>query len=523
MGRAPCCDKVGLKKGNWTLEEDQKLTAYINEHGHGSWRALPKKAGLLRCGKSCRLRWTNYLRPDIKRGEFSASEEQKIIQLHALLGNKWSAIASHLPRRTDNEIKNYWNTHLKKRLIKMGIDPVTHKPQCSTLVSANNYRSSLVPASNASAGNLSAVNHMAQWESVRLETEARLAREAEMRAKGTWRPSSSVHYLTQQSRSPDVHDLSSKRTFASVANGSTGTGIQMQLNAASNGVFGELDFGKLRADISFMASCLVKNDNLTTFQQRMCSPYIAMSETELSNSLIKWEKTSQSNAGMAWSDSLKLKSSNNMNIAQGRDSSSCSSPSQASEHGSPTSTLSSLDLVSKQKPNYTDPSSQKVRRLCWHDNKPSNISTPLSAFEQAQSPPSADVILAAWYGAAGKGHSREGSPSPVPCLEEIMQCETLNDTSEGSLLIGSKSSDLLCDLELVSEGMSSSHHHHTSVDVDGGDDGHDICEISYSTLLAEDDYECEWTNILEEDVEAVSAALDDAEANEQLSFGCSMN
>ncbi|GFP98197.1 myb-related protein myb4 [Phtheirospermum japonicum] len=90
MGRSPCCDKIGLKKGPWTPEEDQKLLAYIEEHGHGSWRALPTKAGLQRCGKSCRLRWTNYLRPDIKRGKFSLQEEQTIIQLHALLGNRWS-------------------------------------------------------------------------------------------------------------------------------------------------------------------------------------------------------------------------------------------------------------------------------------------------------------------------------------------------------------------------------------------------------------------------------------------------
>ncbi|KAE8664636.1 Transcription factor MYB28 [Hibiscus syriacus] len=124
MGRSPCCEKVGLKKGPWTPEEDQKLLAYIEQHGHGSWRALPLTAGLERCGKSCRLRWINYLRPDIKRGKFSLREEQTIIQLHALLGNSYS-----LPKRTDNEIKNYWNTHLKKRLTKMGIDPVTHKPK----------------------------------------------------------------------------------------------------------------------------------------------------------------------------------------------------------------------------------------------------------------------------------------------------------------------------------------------------------------------------------------------------------
>ncbi|KAJ4960267.1 hypothetical protein NE237_020177 [Protea cynaroides] len=171
MGRSPCCEKVGLKKGPWTPEEDQKLLAYIEEHGHGSWRALPAKAGLQRCGKSCRLRWTNYLRPDIKRGKFSLQEEQTIIQLHALLGNRWSAIATHLPKRTDNEIKNYWNTHLKKRLAKMGIDPVTHKPKSDALSS--------VDGQSKTAANLS---HMAQWESARLEAEARLVRESKLKS-----------------------------------------------------------------------------------------------------------------------------------------------------------------------------------------------------------------------------------------------------------------------------------------------------------------------------------------------------
>ncbi|XP_031504924.1 transcription factor MYB58 [Nymphaea colorata] len=122
-GRAPCCEKVGLKKGPWTPLEDMKLVAYIQKHGHGNWRALPKQAGLLRCGKSCRLRWINYLRPDIKRGNFSPEEEDAIIKLHELLGNKWSAIASRLPGRTDNEIKNVWNTHLKKRLKSKGSSP----------------------------------------------------------------------------------------------------------------------------------------------------------------------------------------------------------------------------------------------------------------------------------------------------------------------------------------------------------------------------------------------------------------
>ncbi|KAM6557567.1 hypothetical protein CsatB_004586 [Cannabis sativa] len=132
MGRSPCCDgiNIGLKKGPWTPEEDKKLIDYIEKNGHhGSWKSLPKLAGLIRCGKSCRLRWNNYLRPDIKRGKFSEDEERIIINLHSALGNKWSRIASHLPGRTDNEIKNFWNTYLRKKLLQMGIDPQTHKPR----------------------------------------------------------------------------------------------------------------------------------------------------------------------------------------------------------------------------------------------------------------------------------------------------------------------------------------------------------------------------------------------------------
>ncbi|CAA6669155.1 unnamed protein product [Spirodela intermedia] len=116
MGRAPCCEKVGLKKGRWTAEEDEILSNYIKENGEGSWRSLPKKAGLLRCGKSCRLRWINYLRTDLKRGNISSSEEETIITLHSSLGNRWSLIAAHLPGRTDNEIKNHWNSHLSRRI-----------------------------------------------------------------------------------------------------------------------------------------------------------------------------------------------------------------------------------------------------------------------------------------------------------------------------------------------------------------------------------------------------------------------
>ncbi|KAF2290946.1 hypothetical protein GH714_017118 [Hevea brasiliensis] len=128
MGRSPCCEKAHTNKGAWTKEEDERLIDYIRVHGEGCWRSLPKAAGLLRCGKSCRLRWINYLRPDLKRGNFTDEEDELIIKLHSLLGNKWSVIAGRLPGRTDNEIKNYWNTHVKRKLISRGIDPQTHRP-----------------------------------------------------------------------------------------------------------------------------------------------------------------------------------------------------------------------------------------------------------------------------------------------------------------------------------------------------------------------------------------------------------
>nr|QSD99649.1 MYB family transcription factor [Melilotus albus] len=119
MVRPPCCDKEGVKKGPWTPEEDIILVSYIQEHGPGNWKAVPTNTGLLRCSKSCRLRWTNYLRPGIKRGNFTDQEEKMIIHLQALLGNRWAAIAAYLPQRTDNDIKNYWNTYLKKKLKKL--------------------------------------------------------------------------------------------------------------------------------------------------------------------------------------------------------------------------------------------------------------------------------------------------------------------------------------------------------------------------------------------------------------------
>ncbi|CAL0317218.1 unnamed protein product [Lupinus luteus] len=97
MGRPPCCDKSNVKRGLWTPEEDAKILAYVSNHGTGNWTLVPKKAEIL-------------------------------IPVFS-----WSLIARRLPGRTDNDVKNYWNTKLRKKLMKMGIDPVTHKPVSQVL------------------------------------------------------------------------------------------------------------------------------------------------------------------------------------------------------------------------------------------------------------------------------------------------------------------------------------------------------------------------------------------------------
>ncbi|XP_071692580.1 myb-related protein 306-like isoform X2 [Rutidosis leptorrhynchoides] len=196
MGRPPCCDKIGVKKGPWTPEEDIMLVSYIQEHG----------PGLLRCSKSCRLRWTNYLRPGIKRGNFTNQEEKMIIHLQALLGNRWAAIASYLSQRTDNDIKNYWNTHLKKKLKKIQGDSLDQENQYGSLRASN------------SSSSLETAMSKGKWER-RLQTDIHMAKQALCEA------------LSLDNKSINLSELSS--TTVSKKPTSISTNLSSQINQHS--------------------------------------------------------------------------------------------------------------------------------------------------------------------------------------------------------------------------------------------------------------------------------------------------
>lgn len=479
MGRAPCCEKIGLKKGPWAPEEDQKLTSYIRENGRESWRVLPKKAGLLRCGKSCRLRWTNYLRPDIKRGEFSPDEEQTIIQLHALLGNKWSAIATQLPKRTDNEIKNYWNTHLRKKLLKMGFDPTTHKPKTGS----TSCNSSLLESPSHSNSS-SSVIHMVQWETVRLEAEARLARESKMRAKGLW-PSSAPW----NSQEASCHVPSSKLDDGDLMSS-------------------EQDYGCL------MASLKQNHAGLLASSEQENSSCTTLNSVELMTRLQNWETSLQGQGGLMPPDTWRL--SNLISSVEGRESSSCTSPLYKLNHGSPTSTLCSLDQSSKQQLGIQYSTSSQARKISWTNNLLPNPHNPPNSSNDFLKPlpskkPSqlGDDLQAVSYKISGG----EISLLSLPGLQDLIQFDGFSMKRDDDSIVSSTfvldsatdSSRLFGEIDLVSEDICSAR---SSSAASGSDNG----QISYSALLNEEYADCFWNNVLKEVV--YSPMQEQIESNE---------
>ncbi|KAL6585196.1 hypothetical protein OROMI_004485 [Orobanche minor] len=154
-GSSKAKPKKELNRGAWAAEEDRKLAEAVGIYGAKQWTTIVAKAELNRCGKSCRLRWMNYLRPNIKRGTMSDQEEDLIIRLHKLLGNRWSLIAGRLPGRTDNEIKNYWNCHLSKKkydpgALVAGISTVEQKGSTSEQKQSILETKSIIKASTSS-------------------------------------------------------------------------------------------------------------------------------------------------------------------------------------------------------------------------------------------------------------------------------------------------------------------------------------------------------------------------------------